>query len=209
MPSLRYTPTYTARPGDMYVHATYTTTVQPTQEPVTLGRLKQSLRLFTCDFDEELRQLLIAGRRQVEDIAKRSLLTQTVVLNLDRFPTTYKGTIEFRLPPLQSVTSIEYIDNNDKMMKTVPVAEYDVDTTATPPRITRKFEDDWPITYRKPNAVTITCQAGYTGLDTLPIEATLAVIEWCKMNWKGCEGSEAMFDRLMSSLEWTALGRAQ
>ena len=68
------------------MHATYKTTVEPTQEPLRLEDLKSALRITNTDFDVEIARLLVAARRQVEHDARRKLMSQTVAMYLDEFP---------------------------------------------------------------------------------------------------------------------------
>lgn len=189
------------------LNATYKVTTEPSVEPLTLASLKESLRETTCDFDEELTRLLKAGRRQVENDARIKIITQTVAVYLDRFPT---GSIfQLRLPPVQSVTSIQYIDE-DEATQTLSSSKYYVDTSTTPARIWLDENEYWPDTDDQPNAVTITYQAGYgdTAADA-PVEAKLAIIEWCKMAWGRCDGDRRIYDNMINVLSWTGVGAVQ
>jgi len=189
------------------LHATYKVTTEPTVEPLTLASLKESLRETTCDFDEELTRLLKAGRKQVENDARIKIITQTVAVYCDRFPVG--SIIQLRLPPVQSVTSIQYIDE-DEVSQTLASSKYYVDTTTTPPRIWLDENEYWPDTDDQPNAVTITYQAGYgdTAADA-PVEAKLAIIEWCKMAWGRCDGDRRIYDNMINVLSWTGVGAVQ
>jgi len=42
---------------------------------------------------------------------------------------------------------------------------------------------------------------------SVPAAAKLAIVEYAKILWSGCEGSEATYKRLISSLQWTAYHR--
>lgn len=188
------------------IHATYRVTVEPAAEPVSLQSLKEALRVTTCDFDEELGRLLVAGRKQVENDAKRKLITQTVALTADRFPRGDE--LELRLPPVQSVTSVQYVDPAGDP-QTFDSANYDVDLTSAPCRIRLVTGASWPATADSPNAVTVTFVAGYGVASAVPVEAKLAIVEWVKRTWKTCEGSSMAYDNLIGSLSWTAVGLIQ
>jgi hypothetical protein len=55
-----------------------------------------------------------------------------------------------------------------------------------------------------PNAVAITFVAGYGATAaSVPSAAKLAIVEYAKILWSGCEGSEANYKRLISTLQWT------
>lgn len=185
---------------------TWETTVQPTVEPVTLAELKNRLRILTCDFDNELTDILKMARKQVEADSYRRLITQTVVGYLDCWLPARE--IELRLAPISAVSSIAYIDDNGDS-QTFASSRYHTDFKSTPPRIILKTNEDWEETEENtPNAITITCTAGYgSTAATVPVEARLAIVEYARSVWSGCEGSTALYQRLLSAVQWTAYHR--
>lgn len=134
----------------------------PAVEPVAWDpEIKAQLRLYT---DEE-RQLvegfhLPAARLHLEQtILRRALITQTVQLTLDEWPEG--NTIWLPRPPLQSVTSIVYTDD-DGDSSTFSSSSYIVDTAGTPGRIVLKRNYSWPgVTLQAANGIVITYVAGY------------------------------------------------
>jgi uncharacterized phiE125 gp8 family phage protein len=130
----------------------------PTAEPVTVAELRTHSRID--DITEEgplLVRLIKAARRWCEAFLSQSMVNTTFDLTLDCFPAW-----EIRLPrcPLQSVTSITYIDANGDS-QTVSSSDYIVDTKTKPGRITPAFGDSWPSTQSRINAVTVRFVAGY------------------------------------------------
>lgn len=189
------------------IHAVYKVTSEPATEPVSLESLKTSLRITTCDFDEELQRLLIAARQQVENDARIKLVTQTVVLYADRFPAG--RILELRTPPVQSVTSVQYVDE-DESTQTLSTSLYATDLTTTPPRIVLNEDETWPTTDDVANAVTVTFVAGYGGVSAVPVQAKLAIAEYARMHWKQCDyGNRTAYDNLINYLQWTAVGCVQ
>lgn len=185
---------------------TWKTTVEPATEPLTLAALKLRLRITECDDDIELSQLLTHARKQVEADTYRRLIQQTVVGYMDGFP---RGSeIELRLAPISSVTSITYIDQAGAT-QTLPTTAYHADLTSTPPRILLKTSQQWEeVEENTPNSVLITCVAGYgTAASSVPVAAVLAIVEYARMMWEHCEGDAAVYQRLISSLQWTAYHR--
>ena len=181
----------------------YVVTTEPTTEPVTLAALKNVLRLTTCDFDEELSRILTTARRQVENDSNRKLVTQTVKLLMDDFPAG--DTIELRLPPAQSVTSVKYFDTAGSE-QTLSSSNYWTDTDSTPPRIVLKDGNNWPsVNEDQPNAVIIEMQCGYGAISAVPAEAVLAILEFAKQTWSGCDNpmEDVAYSRLLSHLRWT------
>jgi uncharacterized phiE125 gp8 family phage protein len=116
-----------------------------------------------------------------DGILGRCLVTQTWILTLDRFPTSrtrqtgYEGitagndAIIVPLPPLQSVSSISYIDT-DGATQTLSSSLYTVDTTQQPGRIVPAYGEAWPATRDQINSVTITFVAGYSPTSDSPAD---------------------------------------
>ena len=82
---------------------------------------------------------------------------------MDRFYTD----IKVPMPPLQSVSSIQYQDSNNAT-QTLAASNYTVDTDREPGRIVQSSTGSFPSTYPDLNAVTITFIAGYGDRETVP-----------------------------------------
>ena len=187
----------------MRASPTFQTTSGPTTEPITLDELKLRLRVTLCDFDAELLDMLKAARQQVEADTYRRLITQTVVMYQEDF-TSLLGPVEIRLAPLQSITHVKYYDRDDAL-QTFAAADYYANLTSTPPEIRLKEARQWPNTslYR-PNKVEITMVAGYGTAASVPQAAKLAIVEYCRAQWGGCDHNTTAYQRLVSSLQWTS-----
>lgn len=133
-------------------------TVAPLVEPIGLEEIKGHLRIDIADDDIRLEDYISAARNWCEDFQARQLLTATWQLKLDAFPD--EPWILVPLPPLQSVTSIQYLDQ-DNVLQTLPTSDYLVDAASEPGRICPAPDVTWPVTYEVPNAITITFKAGY------------------------------------------------
>jgi len=137
-----------------------TVVTEPTEEPLTLDDLALHLRLDDIQIDEPLLLgFLMAARARVETETRRQLVTATYALRLDAFPGG-DGVICLPKPPLQSVTSIAYIDTAGDS-QTLDASAYQVDIYATPGRVEPAYSTAWPSTRAIQNAVTITYVAGY------------------------------------------------
>lgn len=101
----------------------------------------------------------------------RALVTQTWDYKMDRFPSCrwgnppYSGFTSaagFRLPlpPLQSVTYINYIDTSGDE-QTLSDSLYTVDASSEPARIIPAYGQVWPSTRDQIDAVTVRFVAGY------------------------------------------------
>lgn len=106
-------------------------------------------------------------------ILGRALVTQTWVMKLDAFPwegwahpvgwrrNARDAAITIPLPPLQSVSSVQYIDPNG-VEQTLDASKYQVlQNGARPSQIAPAYDEAWPSTRDQPLAVTITFVAGY------------------------------------------------
>lgn len=156
-------------------------TVAPTIEPVDLEEVQRHLRIDDPDDAPQLNFLIGAARAQVEEYLGRALLTQTIVYRLDCFPSR-----AIRLPraPLQSVSSIEYVDG-DGATQTLSSSLYQVDSSSEPARVLPVYGGYWPVTRPTMNAVTITYVAGWTAASAVPApirQAILMRIHDLKMN---------------------------
>ena len=128
----------------------------PTVEPVSLVEAKEHLNVTSSDDDALIDSLIIASREYVENYLQRALATQTWDIFLDAF----SNKMEISLPPLQSITSIKYIDT-DGNEQTLSSSIYSVDTAAEPGIIRLAYNQSWPSTRPDANAVTIRAVCGY------------------------------------------------
>ncbi len=134
------------------------TITPPDAEPVSVDDVKLSARVDAETFDDQLALLLIpAIRSEAEHRLGRRLITQTVELVLDDFPA---GEIDLRLPSVQSVTSIKYMDTAGAE-QTFANTNYSLDTAASPGRVLLDTDASWPATQDVPNAVRVRYVVGY------------------------------------------------
>lgn len=98
----------------------------------------------------------------------RAIITQTWQMTLSRFPIG-KGAITLPLPPLQSVTSIVYIDDDGDEL-TLDGGLYQVANKGKyPSHVVPAYGQTWPSTRDMPDAVTVTFVAGYgDGAEDVP-----------------------------------------
>jgi uncharacterized phiE125 gp8 family phage protein len=113
--------------------------------------------------DTYIERLIRVSLRMAERRTRRVLLTQTWQLVMDRFPC---GAIELPIAPVQSVTSIAYIDP-DGVEQTFggsplpyellnPTLESNVRAC-----VVLAYDQAWPATRTQRDAVTVTLVAGY------------------------------------------------
>jgi uncharacterized phiE125 gp8 family phage protein len=165
--------------------------IAPPEEPVTLADAKLWAKVDVPDDDPLISGLITAGRDYAERVCNRALVTQTLLLTLDSFgPDPLESdrffafapplSMVLRLPraPVQSVTSIQYIDTAGNL-QTLPANLYLLDAVAEPARICPTWGQVWPITqpYR-PAAVQIKFVAGYGLGAAVPDGIKRAIKTW-------------------------------
>lgn len=145
----------------------------PAAEPVSLAEAKLHLRVIHDAEDASISRMIRAAREHLDGrdgILGRALVTQTWELVLDSFPV---GAIQIPLPPLQSITSVKYLDAGG-VEQTLDTAEYVVDTASEPGCIAPV--DQWPATQDTVNAVHIRFVAGYGDASAVPAALAQAIL---------------------------------
>ena len=135
----------------------------PATEPVTIGEVKNHCRIDITEDDALLQNDIVVARERVEVEIRRALLTQTWDWRIDRFPVTF----DVPRAPLQSVTSIKYIDTGE-VEQTLATSIYTVDAYSVPGRITKAYNEDWPNTLGHVNDVTVRFVCGYASSAAVP-----------------------------------------
>lgn len=135
----------------------------PAAEPVTLGEVKAALKIDTDLEDITLTPLIKQAREVCEGLQNKKYITQTLDAYLDYFPSK---PIEFRdCSPVQSVTSIKYIDCAD-VEHIVDTATYELDNVSLVNKIDLKYGKMWPtVILKSANGVIIRFIAGYETKD--------------------------------------------
>lgn len=139
----------------------------PTVEPLSLAEAKEHLRIEHSVDDGFINTLIIAAREYTEKVLWRALINQTWEIVLCAFPvfdyiTLPKG-------PLQSVTSVQYLDVNGTL-QTLSASVYEVDTKSKYGRVLLKYQQSWPSYLSRWNAVTVTYVVGFgADADNVPV----------------------------------------
>ncbi|MBI3936772.1 MAG: hypothetical protein HY323_07325 [Betaproteobacteria bacterium] len=121
--------------------------------------------------DPYLTALITTVRQRAEDLTNRALITQTWKLALNDFPDDSACQLWLPLPPLQSVTSIVYVDTAGDS-QTWAASKYQVTTPAGPRAmhggILPAYGEYWPSTREQMEAVIVTFVAGYGAAGAVP-----------------------------------------
>lgn len=149
-------------------------TVGPAAEPITRVEAKLFCKVDDTTDDAIFDELIAAARERCEQVAGLALITQTWQLTAPEFPLGVidqawdeyfwsgwgRGEIRLPQPPLQSVTSITYLDTSGNQ-QTLSPSLYLVDTTRWPGRIAPAYGTAWPGIRWQPNSIVVTYVAGY------------------------------------------------
>jgi uncharacterized phiE125 gp8 family phage protein len=129
----------------------------PTFEPITVADVAEYLRVDNVALDTPLLEALITTARQyLEQYLNRYIAEQTVETALTGWST------EMTLSsPVQSVTSIKYLDVNGAE-QTLNSNQYVVDTYSEPAKITPAYNVSYPELYAVENNVKIRFVTGFT-----------------------------------------------
>lgn len=146
----------------------------PTIEPVDLADAKLAANFAEdqTDKDNTFTALIQSEREKAESFTGRAFITQT----WDRkYDCGFPDVIELPKPPVQSVTSITYVDTNG-ITQTLSPSLYVVDKPtgpyAMPARIVPAYGTAWPQTRDMPSAVTVRFVCGY-GDDAESVPASI------------------------------------
>lgn len=164
-------------------HSALTLVTAPALEPVTLADAKLFARISTSADDAIVTSLIQTAREWLETWTRRAFVTQTWKLALDNFPIYYdwyeyspyqttapyqsasqwqtQNIIRLPVPPLQSVSLVQYIDTSGVLQTLAAVTGYQVDAASEPGRIAPAYGTFWPSVQAQISAVTIQFVAGY------------------------------------------------
>lgn len=130
----------------------------PSLEPITLAEAQAHCRVDAGADDALLAIYIQAAREQAEGLLFSALISQTWEQTLDAFPAD--GDIKLLKPPVQSITSVTYIDSAGDL-QTMANDAYVLDAATSPGWLLPADGTEWPATDDVINAVTIRFVAGF------------------------------------------------
>ena len=142
----------------------------PASEPLDLATTKLHCRVDGNDDDALITALIVAAREQAEHETGRALVTQTWELVHDAFPEAFT----LRKAPIQSVTSLKYLDSATGAEQTLDPADYLLDKDSEPGYVVPAYGKAWPETWPVPNAVRVRYVCGYGNAAAVPV----AIKQW-------------------------------
>lgn len=134
-------------------------TVAPAATPVSVAEAKTQLGITGSGQDTLVGALIDAATQRLDGragILGRALVNQTWEQAFGCFSTP----LRLPLAPVSSITEITYFDG-DNATQTLSADVYRLLADARGPYVARKPDQDWPGTYAREDAVTVTFVAGY------------------------------------------------
>lgn len=131
--------------------------------PISLGDLKDQLRIEHNDQDRLLLTKIQAATYEIEGYIEAAVIHRGFVLRLPRFPSVTlddNTSLPVSNPPLISVSSITYLDENGVSQLLDP-ANYRISRAGLYPTIIPIANTYWPSTFDVDDAVTIEYVAGW------------------------------------------------
>lgn len=128
-----------------------------TAQVLALGDIKEHLRVMDDDHDAELEKLLESAALYVERTVGCSLLQTERFTTYSAFP----ASIELMYPPTLCVRGLHYVNTNQKRQELQEGTGYRVIRSTHVASVVIPAEGQWPQTDPRPDAVTITYDAGY------------------------------------------------
>ena len=180
----------------------------PAVEPITIADLEAHSRLgsgYIASLGETsaVNIFIAAIRQRAEAITRRQLINATWDLLLDKFPYN-RNPIEILLPPLQSITSITYIDpaGATQILSSSLYRAICEGTPITPKcqpgKVLPIYGQVWPSTINDIESVTIRFVAGYGAVGTAVPEG---IKNWMLLNianlWENRETETVASGRIM------------
>jgi uncharacterized phiE125 gp8 family phage protein len=165
-------------------------TAAPSVEPVTTTNQKDWMRVDGSDEDTIIGNLASASRAYVEMSTNRQMITATWVYKFDTFP---QGDLVLPISPLQSVTSITYVDTAGAT-QTWSSALYTVDTASDVGRVRPIYDEDYPSSRGYAQDVVVTFVAGYGDASSDVPDTALTAIKLLASNWFENRESNAPID---------------
>ena len=133
----------------------------PAAVAISTADAKTHLRVTDSDSDAYIALLVSLARRIYEERACTSLINQTIVLYLDRFPYAGDGAIWLPRGPVATVTHVKYYDSGNTLT-TLAAASYRLNIYQDVATLEPAYGYVWPSTRENiTGAVEIEYAAGY------------------------------------------------
>ena len=169
----------------------------PTGPVVPACDLRRYVDLADNEDDSFLAELEKMAVERVESDTRRQLVNATWKMYLPCF----SEVMQIRKAPVSSITQIRYVDT-DGTWQTLATSVYETFLQREPAEIRLAYNQVWPITRQKEQAIEITFVAGYGTADDVPELAKHAVKMIVQDSYNNCDGNENAVQNVLSRLNW-------
>lgn len=177
-----------------------TRTTAPVLDPITSSEVYRHLRLVEDDTEKAYADAVAdVAREYVEQNTGTALLTQTWEVRYDDW---WDGVLELPYPPLQSVSSIKYIDNNGTE-QTLAASQYQVQTGEPIGFVQWAANATIPVARAEAGAVRIVFVAGYTSASLVPSSLKQAMLLLLAQWFENREPTQSPFSAFPAEVPFT------
>jgi uncharacterized phiE125 gp8 family phage protein len=150
-------------------------------EPVSVDEARQQCKVdptldgnspptYSHPDDDLIQTLITAAREHVENFTNTTCTDATYEYRCAGFG----GCIMLPRGPVDSVTSVKYLDENEQE-QTLAEAVWYLDDNPWAPSIGLRKNQVWPVTYRRADAVRVVFSGGFNSPSTVPKALVLAM----------------------------------
>lgn len=160
----------------------------PASEPVTAAEIITRLGITSGDVSSADMDALIKGARQwAEQYTERAFITQTWEKRLDAFSA---DGIELARGPVQSITSVKYVDSDGAVQTLVADTDYVFEDYSDPAFVLPAYGTSWPSPRDEANAVRVQFVSGYGAASAVPQPIVNAIVLMVGQALRGQSGLE-------------------
>lgn len=141
----------------------YAIITAPNSEPITLAEAKTNLRVYNSLENTLIEGLITAARKVVEDYSWRPIMIQTIDVLFDKNDVT--EILLINKQPIQSITSVKYVDANGIEQTLAPNTDYVTDLLSQVGRVKLNTIPPMKDTL---NALKIRVVCGYANAAAVP-----------------------------------------
>lgn len=157
---------------------------------LSVEEFKVHARIDDTEEDTLISSMLSVAEQAAENFTWRKFVTQT----WDEFFDGFDDPLYLSFAPVQSVTSVSYVDENGAT-QTLSSSIYELGSEYDVPLIRRKYNQVWPTTRTHEDVVTVRYVVGYT---SVPARIQQAIAIHAAWQYRNREGSELFATRLDS-----------
>lgn len=168
----------------------------PTVEPLSLEELKRYLRIDGDDDDGDLLDLIRTVRGTLEEKTWRAFCTQTWDVYFDYF----EDELVLPLPPVASITSIKYYDENGTQ-QTLSSSVYELGVYNEIGKVRLQYQQSWPVSRGHKDQVVVRSVHGYGGPGDVPRQLKQA-IKFLAAHWYS-QREPLNIGNIVNPLPWT------